>query len=117
MEPVPDSDKPSAPLRPIPNDAGRTLRPVPTIYSCAAEVARDFVEGVPVENHTVLFVDDEVNILKALQRLLRNEPIDVLTASTPSEAFELIERAGPQVIVSDQRMPEMSGVDFLASVA
>ena len=68
-----------------------------------------------MENHTVLFVDDEVNILKALQRLLRNEPIDVLTASTPSEAFELIERAGPQVIVTDQRMPEMSGVDFLAS--
>ena len=69
-----------------------------------------------MQNHTVLFVDDEVNILKALQRLLRNEPIDVLTANSPSEAFELIERADPQVIVSDQRMPEMSGVDFLASV-
>ena len=69
-----------------------------------------FVEGAPVQNHTVLFVDDEVNILKALQRLLRNEPIDVLTANSPSEAFELIERAGPQVIVSDQRMPEMSAL-------
>lgn len=79
-------------------------------------MVRDAVEGAPVQQHTVLFVDDEVNILKALQRLLRNEPIDVLTASTPSEAFELIERADPQVIVSDQRMPEMSGVDFLAAV-
>ena len=69
-----------------------------------------------MQNHTVLFVDDEVNILKALQRLLRNEPIDVLTASNPSEAFELIDRVGPQVIVSDQRMPEMSGVDFLSAV-
>jgi putative nucleotidyltransferase with HDIG domain len=69
-----------------------------------------------MHGHTVLFVDDEVNILKALQRLLRNEPIEILTASTPSEAFELIEHAEPQVIVSDQRMPEMSGVDFLASV-
>ncbi len=69
-----------------------------------------------MQNHTVLFVDDEVNILKALQRLLRNEPIDVLTASNPNEALELIARAGPQVIVSDQRMPEMSGADFLASV-
>jgi putative nucleotidyltransferase with HDIG domain len=74
------------------------------------------VKGASVQDHTVLFVDDEVNILKALQRLLRNEPIDVLTASNPSEAFELIERAGPQVIVSDQRMPDMSGVDFLSSV-
>lgn len=69
-----------------------------------------------MQDHTVLFVDDEVNILKALLRLLRNEPIEVVTASNPTEAFELIERVGPQVIVSDQRMPEMSGVDFLASV-
>ena len=69
-----------------------------------------------MQNHTVLFVDDEVNILKALQRLLRNEPIDVLTANSPAEAFELIDRVGPQVIVSDQRMPEMSGVDFLSAV-
>lgn len=72
--------------------------------------------GASVQNHTVLFVDDEVNILKALQRLLRNEPIDVLTANCPNEALELIERAGPQVVVSDQRMPEMAGVDFLACV-
>jgi len=72
--------------------------------------------GARVQDHTVLFVDDEVNILKALQRLMRNEPIKVLTANRPSEAFELIDRCAPQVIVSDQRMPEMSGVDFLSSV-
>ena len=69
-----------------------------------------------MQDHTVLFVDDEVNILKAIQRLLRNEDFDVLTANHPGEAMELIERAGPQVIVSDQRMPEMSGVEFLSSV-
>ena len=46
-----------------------------------------------MQDHTALFVDDEVNILKALQRLLRNEPIDVLTANNPTDAFELIERA------------------------
>lgn len=69
-----------------------------------------------MHEHSVLFVDDEVNILKALQRLLRSEPVEVLTANRPSEAFELIERYQPQVIVTDQRMPEMSGVDFLSSV-
>jgi putative nucleotidyltransferase with HDIG domain len=72
--------------------------------------------GAPVQDHTVLFVDDEVNILKALQRLMRNEPFNVLTASRPAEALELIDRCDPQVIVSDQRMPEMSGVDFLSAV-
>ncbi|MBK7947474.1 MAG: response regulator [Deltaproteobacteria bacterium] len=69
-----------------------------------------------MQDHTVLFVDDEVNILKALQRLLRHEPIQVLAASTPADAFDLIDRYEPQVVVSDQRMPQMSGVDFLSSV-
>jgi putative nucleotidyltransferase with HDIG domain len=67
-------------------------------------------------SHTVLFVDDEVNILKAVQRLLRGEPYDVLTASRGSEALELLERTPAQVVVSDQRMPEMSGVDLLSAI-
>jgi putative nucleotidyltransferase with HDIG domain len=66
--------------------------------------------------HTVLFVDDEVNILKALQRLLRNEDMEVLCVSRGPEALELLEKSSAQVVVSDQRMPEMSGVDFLAQV-
>ncbi len=66
--------------------------------------------------HTVLFVDDEVNILKAVQRLLRNEPWQVLTASRGSEALEILENTPTQVVVTDQRMPEMSGVDLLAAI-
>jgi len=66
--------------------------------------------------HTILFVDDEVNILKALQRLLRTEDMNVLCASRAAEALELLEKHPTQVVVTDQRMPEMSGVDFLAHV-
>src|SRR3989442_992244 len=66
--------------------------------------------------HTVLFVDDEVNILKALQRLLRAEDMNVLCASRASEALELLENHPTQVVVTDQRMPEMAGVDLLAHV-
>jgi len=69
-----------------------------------------------VNEHTVLFVDDEVNILKALQRLLRHEPINVLTASRPQEAIEILEKTEAEVVVSDQRMPEMSGVDLLSNI-
>lgn len=69
-----------------------------------------------MHQHTVLFVDDEVNILKAIQRLLRNEDMEVLTASRPTEALELLDRTDAQLIVTDQRMPEMSGVDLLSSV-
>ena len=69
-----------------------------------------------MQEHTVLFVDDEVNILKALQRLLRNESMSVLTASRPQEAIDLLESNVAQVVVSDQRMPEMSGVDLLSTI-
>jgi response regulator RpfG family c-di-GMP phosphodiesterase len=65
---------------------------------------------------TVLFVDDEVNILKALQRLLRADDMNVLTASRASEALDILEKQPAQVVVTDQRMPEMCGVDFLAGV-
>jgi putative nucleotidyltransferase with HDIG domain len=69
-----------------------------------------------VHEHTVLFVDDEVNILKALQRLLRSEEMTVLTAPRAQEALELLDRTQAQVVVTDQRMPEMSGVDLLSQV-
>ena len=68
------------------------------------------------QQHTVLFVDDEVNILKALQRLLRSEDMTVLAASRGQEALELLEKTPAQVVISDQRMPEMSGVDLLSQV-
>ena len=66
--------------------------------------------------HTGLFVDDEVNILKALQRLLRNEEMNVLCTDRASEALEIVARDPVQVVVTDQRMPEMSGVDLLSKV-
>ena len=69
-----------------------------------------------MSDHTILFVDDEVNILKALKRLTRHEPWTVLCAARGSEALETLERSPAQVVVPDQRMPEMSGVDMLQAV-
>lgn len=66
--------------------------------------------------HAVLFVDDEVNILKAIQRLLRHEPMRVLTATNPLEALEIMRKTPAQVVVTDQHMPDMSGVEFLSAV-
>ncbi|MFI5315497.1 MAG: HD domain-containing phosphohydrolase [Myxococcota bacterium] len=64
----------------------------------------------------VLFVDDEVNILKALARLFRGEPVRVLTASSAAEALALLGSERIQVVVSDQRMPGTTGVRLLAQV-
>ncbi|HJO23415.1 MAG: response regulator [Myxococcota bacterium] len=71
---------------------------------------------MPSRKHTVLFVDDEVHILNALRRLLRAEDMTVLCASRPQQALELLDHHPVQIVVSDQRMPEMSGVDLLSRV-
>lgn len=62
----------------------------------------------------VLLVDDEKNILLSLQRLLRKEDFAVITAGSGEEGLELLEaNPGISLILSDQRMPGMSGVEFL----
>jgi diguanylate cyclase (GGDEF)-like protein/PAS domain S-box-containing protein len=65
---------------------------------------------------TLLLVDDEQNILNALRRLFRREGYHVLTAGSGVEALELLALNPVQIIISDQRMPEMSGVEFLSRV-
>ena len=62
----------------------------------------------------VLFVDDEENILKAIKRLLLEESYETLTASSGEEALKLLRNQKDiGLIVSDQRMPGMQGVDVL----
>ena len=65
---------------------------------------------------TVLFVDDEANILNSLKRTLRREGYAILTAESANDAFSLLARNTVQVIVSDQRMPGMNGTEFLSRV-
>ena len=59
----------------------------------------------------ILIIDDEKDILEALQRLLRGHYQTTITTS-PFEALKLIQDHEYHVIVSDQRMPEMTGVEF-----
>jgi response regulator RpfG family c-di-GMP phosphodiesterase len=66
--------------------------------------------------HTILCVDDEPNILQSLKRLLRREGYNILLASSGEEAFKLLEENEVHLIISDQRMPQMSGTEFLAAV-
>lgn len=62
---------------------------------------------------TLLLVDDEQNILSALRRLLRSEGYRILTANCGAEAIELLKTETVDVVMSDQRMPGMAGVDLL----
>ncbi|MCZ4304323.1 response regulator [Zoogloeaceae bacterium G21618-S1] len=65
---------------------------------------------------TVLFVDDEPNILNALKRLFRPTGLRVLTAPGGQEGLNLLDAETVDVVVSDMRMPQMDGAAFLKAV-
>ncbi|PLX50863.1 MAG: histidine kinase [Desulfobulbaceae bacterium] len=66
---------------------------------------------------TILCVDDEANVLKALQRLFMDEEYELLTAETGEQGLALLDQEpATQIVISDYRMPGMNGVDFLKEV-
>ncbi len=68
------------------------------------------------ENYSVLFVDDEVNILSSLKRGLIDEEYSCHFASSGKEALKIMECEKIAVIVTDMRMPEMDGLHLLRIV-
>jgi two-component system NtrC family sensor kinase len=70
------------------------------------------------EQTRILCVDDERNVLRALERIFLDDDYLILTASSAEEGLEML-RAAPQVqvVISDFRMPGMNGVEFLKEVS
>lgn len=68
------------------------------------------------ERTTVLVVDDEEGIRKALQRFLTRLGYDVIAAANATEALERLATHHPQTMLCDIRMPETSGVELLPKV-
>ncbi len=66
---------------------------------------------------TLLFVDDEPNIISALQRLFRPQGYRIFTATSGSEGLEIMAREQVDLVISDMRMPQMDGAAFLEQVA
>jgi len=65
----------------------------------------------------ILCVDDERNVLRALERVFMDEEYEILTASGSEEGLELLDAAPQvQVVIADYRMPGMNGVEFLRQV-
>lgn len=67
-------------------------------------------------SYKILLVDDEPANLRILERLFRAE-YNVVTAKSGGEALELLGQHDIALIVSDQRMPVMTGIDFLKKAA
>lgn len=71
------------------------------------------VLGAKASRRTLLLVDDEENIVSALRRALRRDNYHIVTAHSGAEGLQRLSENDVSVIVSDQRMPGMTGVDFL----
>ncbi|MBI2305885.1 MAG: EAL domain-containing protein [Rhodocyclales bacterium] len=64
----------------------------------------------------LLLVDDEPNIISSLSRLLRGKGYRIVTTTSTREGFDLMATLRPGVVICDQRMPEMTGTEFLRRV-
>jgi len=84
-------------------EAAANAAPVKSAFDTAGKKAK------------LLFVDDEERILNALRSVFRTK-YSVFTASSGPEAMEFLKRFHPHVVISDQRMPEMTGVELLRQV-
>src|SRR5689334_16203603 len=64
----------------------------------------------------VLFLDDDQNVLNSIVRLFMDEPYGVVVANNSREALEILSREKIKVVLSDQRMPDITGIEFLHKV-
>lgn len=120
--PAADSDKPK-----IAPNLLRAVRSAPTANGEAGRTAPGTVNQRPAvasllptpvaapQKPVVLFVDDEARILTALHALFRQK-YTVFTSDDPRQAVEMVKRLQVHVLVSDQRMPGMLGVELLREV-
>jgi DNA-binding NtrC family response regulator len=69
-----------------------------------------------IEERVVVCIDDEPAILASLRRLLRNEPYEFLTTEKPDEAMTWVLQRRACILIADQRMPSMSGLQLLEMV-
>ncbi|MHC4657380.1 MAG: response regulator, partial [Planctomycetota bacterium] len=65
---------------------------------------------------TVLFVDDEEKSLSSIKRAFLCEPYEILLTNSGKKAIEILGQNQVHVLVTDMRMPTMSGEDLLAMV-
>jgi eukaryotic-like serine/threonine-protein kinase len=94
------------------DDPTQPRMPAPAAVPAGTATTPDTAAG---KKARILFVDDEERILTALRSVFRMG-YHVFTATNGVEAIELVRKFQPHVVVSDQRMPEMTGVELLRQV-
>lgn len=69
-----------------------------------------------MKKHKILFVDDEPEVLSALKNVFHRGPYEIVTAGSGREGLAVLAGQPVDVVVSDERMPGMSGTEFLSAV-
>jgi DNA-binding NtrC family response regulator len=69
-----------------------------------------------MHQQSILIVDDEEMILKSIRRTLRNENYNIFTAQNAEEGLSLLRAREIDLIISDQNMPGLTGIEFLEKV-
>jgi type II secretory ATPase GspE/PulE/Tfp pilus assembly ATPase PilB-like protein/FixJ family two-component response regulator len=73
-------------------------------------------EASPPAKYQILFVDDDNNVLKSMRRIFRQESYIIHTADSGQQALSVMEEQEVQVVITDHRMPGMTGTDLLREV-
>ncbi len=88
-----------------------------SLFTGAAPAAGTETAVRPVNTgYRILLVDDEENVLKALQRVFRQENYSVVTAASGQEALDLLRKEQFHLMISDHMMPGMTGAELLKQV-
>lgn len=69
-----------------------------------------------MESVTIMFVDDEENVLKSMERMFRHSGHSVLTAASGDEALEKMDKEKVDILITDHRMPNMTGIELCREV-
>ena len=64
----------------------------------------------------VVCIDDDPQVLAAIRRLLRREPVRIVTLEDPREVLQVVSTLRVDLIIADQRMPGILGTDLLKSI-
>lgn len=68
------------------------------------------------EKPLVLFIDDEAKVLQVAKKMLEHANYDLMTFNNAEEALAIVEKRAVAVVISDNRMPKMKGLDFFEKI-
>jgi DNA-binding NtrC family response regulator len=74
------------------------------------------MKGVIVMTDSILLVDDEQGVISALKRVLMDQSYEIFTANSGTEGLNIMKSNRIKLVISDERIPGMSGTEFLTTV-